>query len=279
VKATQATDPIAEHGEGAFWDAVGQRLLIVDLLKGDVLSVGDQVERHHVGVVAAALRARASGGFVVAVERGFAFADAAFASVETLPEVFDSSLIRMNDGGCDPQGRFYCGTMAYAETPGAGTLYRLDASGSVDTVLTDVTISNGLQWSADGSRVFYNDTPTGEIAVFDFDGASFLNRRTFATLGDGGAPDGLAIDAEDGLWSAVWGGSAIRHFDSSGRLVDVVELPVTNVTSCAFGGPNLDTLYITTSRQGLEPGAQPLAGSVFSANVGVRGAVQHAFVG
>jgi sugar lactone lactonase YvrE len=168
--------------------------------------------------------------------------------------------------------------MAYAETPGAGILYRLDADGSVDTVLTDVTISNGLQWSADGSRVFYNDTPTGEIAVFDFDGA-FTNRRTFVTMPEGGSPDGLAIDAEDGLWSAVWGGSAIQHFDSSGRLVDVVELPVTNVTSCAFGGPGLETLYITTSRQGVEPGTQPLAGAVFSADVGVRGAKQHAFAG
>jgi sugar lactone lactonase YvrE len=279
VKATQATDPIAFHGEGAFWDAEGQRLLIVDLLKGDVLSVGDVVVRNHVGAVAAALRARASGGFVVAVERGFAFVDSTFSSVDALPEVFDSSLIRMNDGGCDPQGRFYCGTMAYAETPGAGILYRLDAGGTVETVLSDVTISNGLQWSADGSRVFYNDTPTGEIAVFDFDGSSFSQRRTFARLPDGGAPDGLAIDAEDGLWCAVWGGSAIQHFDSGGRLVDVVELPVTNVTSCAFGGPNLDTLFITTSRLGLEPGTQPLAGSVFNAHVGVRGAAQHVFAG
>jgi sugar lactone lactonase YvrE len=278
VKATQVTDPIAEHGEGAFWDAVGQRLLIVDLLKGDVLSVGSSVVRNHVGAVAAALRARQSGGFVVAVERGFALVDATFSSVETLPQVFDSPLIRMNDGGCDPQGRFYCGTMAYAETPGAGVLYRLDSDGVVDTVLTDVTISNGLQWSADGSRAFYNDTPTGEIAVFDFDG-SFSNRRTFVKLADGGAPDGLAIDAEDGLWSAVWGGSAIQHFDSSGRLVDVVELPVTNVTSCAFGGPDLGILYITTSRLGVEPGTQPLAGSVFSADVGVRGAPQHTFAG
>jgi sugar lactone lactonase YvrE len=283
VKATQATDPIAFHGEGPFWDAAADRLLLVDMLAGDVLSLDADaaIGRHRVGTVAAAIRARRSGGYVVAVERGFAFADSRLESVESLDEVFDTTLNRMNDGGCDPQGRFYCGTMAYAETPGAASLYRLDPDGSVHTVLSDVTISNGLQWSADGSRAFYNDTPTGEIAIFDFDGATgeFSNRRTFAKLADDGLPDGLAIDSNDGLWVAVWGGSAVQHFDSRGVLEEVIELPVSNVTACTFGGVDFETLYITTSRLGLAPDAQPLAGSVFTADVGVRGAPQHDFAG
>jgi sugar lactone lactonase YvrE len=102
----------------------------------------------------------------------------------------------MNDGGCDPQGRFYCGTMAYAETPGAGTLYRLDPDGTVHVTLREVTISNGLQWNRAGNTVFYADTPTGRVDSFDFDAESgvFTNRRTFTEISGGGFPDGMAID-------------------------------------------------------------------------------------
>ena len=162
----------------------------------------------------------------------------------------------MNDGGCDPQGRFYCGTMAYAETPGAGTLYRLDPDGGVSVTLRDVTISNGLQWNRAGDTVFYADTPTGRVDRFDFDPASgaFTDRRTFTEISGGGYPDGMAIDEEDGIWVALWGGSAVHRYDRAGRLDLVVDLPVSNVTACAFGGPELRTLYITTSRAGPRPG-------------------------
>ena len=198
-----------------------------------------------------------------------------------LPPVFTDPLLRMNDGGCDPQGRFYCGTMAYAETPGAGTLYRLDPDGGVSVTLRDVTISNGLQWNRVGDTVFYADTPTGRVDSFDFDPASgaFTERRTFTEISGGGYPDGMAIDEEDGIWVALWGGSAVHRYDRAGRLDLVVDLPVSNVTACAFGGPELRTLFITTSRQGLDPGDQPEAGAVFRYEAGVRGAPQHAFAG
>jgi len=198
-----------------------------------------------------------------------------------LPPVFTDPRIRMNDGGCDPQGRFYCGTMAYAETPGAGTLYRLDPDGSVHVTLRDVTISNGLQWNRVGDTVFYADTPTDRVDSFDFDPASgaFTSRRTFTEISGGGHPDGMAIDEEDGLWVALWGGSAVHRYDRAGRLSLIVDLPVSNVTACTFGGPDLRTLFITTSRQGLEPADQPDAGAVFRYEAGVRGAPQHAFAG
>ena len=200
---------------------------------------------------------------------------------KTLPPVFTDPLIRMNDGGCDPQGRFYCGTMAYAETPGAGTLYRLDPDGSVEVTLRDVTISNGLQWNRAGDTVFYADTPTGRVDRFDFDPASgaFTGRRTFAEIAGGGHPDGMAIDVEDGIWVALWGGSAVHRYGSDGRLDLVVDLPVSNVTACAFGGAELQTLFITTSRQGLGPEDQPDAGAVFRYDAGVAGAPQHAYAG
>ena len=148
-------------------------------------------------------------------------------------------------------------------------------------VLRDVTISNGLQWTRDGATALYVDTPTGRIDRFDVDpgAGTFSGRRTFAEVAGPGLPDGMAIDEEDGVWVALWGGGAVHRYDAAGRLDLVVELPVSQVTACTFGGPDLRTLFITTSRQGVEPGEQPEAGAVFAYEAGVRGAVPHAFAG
>ncbi len=188
----------------------------------------------------------------------------------------------MNEGGCDPQGRFYCGTMAYDMSPGAGGVWRLDPDRSIHTVLGNVTISNGLQWHADGERAYYIDTPTRRVDVFDFDGAtgSFTNRREFVGFEDGvGAPDGMGIDAEGGIWLAMFGGSNVRRYDPEGHLSEVVEVPVGNVTACTFGGADRKTLFITTSRLGLGDEAEPDAGAVFAYETGVRGAEQYAYAG
>ncbi len=281
--AERFTEPCTSHGEGPFWDAANGRLLLVDMLAGAVVAVdGDGgTRRIELGGVAAAIRARQGGGYVLAAEDRFVLLGPDLVEQTVLPPVFSDPSIRMNDGGCDPQGRFYCGTMAYAETPGAGTLFRLDPDGSVHVTLRGVTISNGLQWNSAGDTVLYSDTPTGRIDAFDFDPASgaFTSRRTFAEIAGGGFPDGLAIDADDGLWVALWGGSAVHRYDSQGRLDLVVELPVSNVTACTFGGPDLTTLFITTSRQGLAAEEQPDAGAVFRYEAGVRGAPQHVFAG
>jgi sugar lactone lactonase YvrE len=283
TRAEQFTNPCTFHGEGPFWDPANNRLLLVDLLAGAVVEVnadGD-TSRHELGGVAAAIRARRSGGYVLAAENRFVLLGPELTEQQKLPLIFTDPKIRMNDGGCDPQGRFYCGTMAYDETPGAGILYRLDPDGSVHVTLRQVTISNGLQWNQAGDTVFYADTPTGRLDSFDFDPAYgvFTNRRTFAEISGGGHPDGMAIDEEDGIWAALWGGSAVHRYDRTGRLDVVVELPVSNVTACAFGGPDLRILFITTSRQGLDPADQPDAGAVFRYETGIRGAAQHAFAG
>ena len=282
--AIQVTESCTHHGEGPFWDARRGTLLFVDMLAGVVVAWDTRgpVRRHPVGSVACVVRARARGGYVLGVERGLAFASDDFGTVETLPAAFADDAIRMNDGGCDPQGRFYCGSMAYAMTPGAGTLYRLNPDRTVDRVLTGVGISNGLQWSRDGSTVYYSDTATGRVDSFDFDPetGAFSGRRPFVeVVGRQGAPDGLAIDEEDGLWVALWGGGAVHRYDAAGRLSEVVELPVPKVTACAFGGDDLRTLFITTSRDGLAAGELPAAGAVLSARAGVPGATPHAFVG
>ena len=281
--AERFTAPCAEHGEGPFWDADAGRLLIVDMIAGAVLSVAPDatVERHHLASVAAVLRARRDGGYVLATEDRFLLLGPDLVAQAELPAVFDDPSMRMNDGGCDPQGRFYVGTMAYDESPGRGALYRLDPDRSVTTVLSGVTISNGLQWTRDGRTAYYVDTPTGRIDRFDVDPATgdLSGRRPFVEVAGPGQPDGLAIDEEDAVWVALWGGSAVRRYTPDGRLDLVVDLPVSQVTACTFGGPDLRTLFVTTSQQGIEPGSQPDAGAVFRYEAGVRGAVPHAFAG
>jgi sugar lactone lactonase YvrE len=179
----------------------------------------------------------------------------------------------MNEGDCDPDGRFYCGSMAYDETPGGGSLYRLDPSGTATVILTGVSISNGLTWSPDGGTAYYVDTSTHRIDAFDYDpDAGLTNRRPVVHIAESdGAPDGLTIDTDGNLWVALWGGSAVRRYTPDGVLTEHLPLPVTNVTACTFGGPNLDDLYITTSRQQVPPGTQPEAGALFRAHPGARG--------
>jgi len=278
VRAEPFTDPIAYHAEGPVWSESWGGLRWVDMLAGDVLSLAadGSVTRRSVGTIAAALRPRAGGGAVIGVERGFVL-EGPDGGLEELGELWDDPGVRMNDGGCDPSGRFYCGSMAYDHRPGAGSLYRLDPDGTVEVAMRDVTISNGLEWSPDGSRAYYNDTATGEVSALD---ADLTARRTFARIpSDDGAPDGLTVDAEGGVWVALYGGSAVHRYTPSGALDAVVELPVTKATACTFGGPDLRTLFITTSREDLPDDEQPEAGSVFACTPGVAGLPARTFAG
>src|SRR4051794_6086160 len=243
------------------------------MLAGDVLflNAGGGVVRRHVGSVVAAVRPRRGGGAVVGVGRGFALGAPA-GSITHRPGLWPGTAVRMNEGGCDPDGRFYCGSMAYDQRPGAASLYRLDPDQSVHTVLTGVTISNGLEWSPDGSRAYYNDTATHRISVFDYHSDSGLtNRRTFAEVPDGGSPDGLTVDSEGGVWTAIFDGGRVHRYRPDGFLDEVLEVPAAKVTACAFGGERLDELFITPSREGLQDGEAPLAGSLFRARCAVRG--------
>jgi sugar lactone lactonase YvrE len=271
----RVTGAVTFHGEGPVWSESWGGLRWVDMLAGDVLALGSNsvVERRHVGDVAAALRPRRGGGAVIAVERGFVL-EAADGTLEPLGELWSDAGVRFNDGGCDAAGRFYCGTMAYDERRGAGSLYRLDADGAVTVALRGATISNGLEWSPDGTCAYYVDTPTQRIDVFD---ADLTNRRTFATVD--GYPDGLTVDAEGGVWVALYGGGAVRRYDASGAADAEVQVPTPITTACTFGGPALDRLFITTSQEGLTPGSDALAGSLFVADVGVRGLPTREFTG
>ncbi|MEV1131235.1 SMP-30/gluconolactonase/LRE family protein [Agromyces sp. NPDC049794] len=281
MRVEQLTGPEVYHGEGPVWFPGWGGLRFVDMLAGDVmtLTADGSLQRRHVASVVAAIRPRTGGGAVIGVERGFALEEPDGA-VRVLPELWSDSGIRMNEGGCDPDGRFYCGSMAYDQTAGAASVYRLDADGVVEKVLDHVTISNGLEWSPDGTRAYYSDTATTVIAVFDYDRETGLtDRRTFVELPDGGRPDGLTVDAEGGVWAAVSNGSAVCRFSSTGVLEEWLDVPASKVTACTFGGDDLDRLFITTSQEDVDTRDDPFAGSLFYADVGVRGMPVRMFAG
>jgi sugar lactone lactonase YvrE len=280
MKAEQVTPPVAYHGEGPVWSEHWGGLRWVDMLVGDVLSLRSDgsVERTHVGTVAGAIRPRSRGGAVIGVERGFALEEPD-GELTVLPELWADPGVRMNEGGCDPNGRFYCGSMAYDKTVAAGSLYRLDPDGSTHVVLESVTISNGLDWSPDGLLAYYNDTETGRVDVFDYDrDLGLSNRRPFVRVQDG-RPDGLTVDSEGGVWVALNHSGTVRRFTPGGAVDAIVEVPPRQVTACALGGERLDELFLTTSRENLSAGEDPLAGSLFRADVGVRGLPAREFAG
>lgn len=279
MRAEQVTDAVAYHGEGPVWSDRWGGLRWVDMLAGDVLALAadGSVERRHVATVVAAIRPRRAGGAVLGIERGFALVDAD-GTITRLRELWTDTRLRMNEGACDPDARFYCGSMAYDKEPGAGALYRLEPDGSVQVVLENVTVSNGLDWSPDGSLAYYNDTDTGRVDVFDYEpDAGLSGRRPF--VGTGARPDGLTVDAEGGVWVALSNAGAVRRYTAGGLLDEVVELPVTKVTACTFGGTRLEELFITTSREGLDAGAEPAAGSLFRVVPGVAGMPVREFAG
>jgi sugar lactone lactonase YvrE len=279
TQVEQITDIVAYHGEGPVWSPSWGGLRWVDMLAGDVLALAKDgtVERRHVSAIAAALRPRFGGGAVIGIERGFAL-EAPDGRVHRLDEVWADRTLRMNEGGCDPHGRFYCGSMAYEQREAAASLYRLDADLTVRVVLRGITVSNGLDWSPDGALAYYNDTATRSIAVFDYDEETGLtNRRTFISMNN--RPDGLTVDAEGGVWTALSDGGAVCRYSAQGRLDARIDLPARKVTACTFGGDRLDELFITTSREGLGEGDSSPAGALFRAMPGVVGLPVRPFAG
>jgi sugar lactone lactonase YvrE len=262
--------------EGPRWHQQRQELLWVDILgrrihRATLTSDGQpgrietvELDRH-VGVVAPT----AAGGYVAAAVRAFLFVDES-GTVTELASLTDASIgVRFNDGACDEGGRFWAGTMAYDKSPGAGALYRLELDGSISTVLTGLTIPNGIGWSPDGAVMYLNDSGTGCLYEFDVDltTGELRNRRTLVAFEQPGpAPDGLTIDDRGDIWVAVYGGWAVHHYSPAGIFLDAVELPVAQATSCAFGGADRSTLFVTTGREELDAQAlaqQPDAGRLF----------------
>ncbi|MUG03834.1 SMP-30/gluconolactonase/LRE family protein, partial [Bacillus tequilensis] len=171
-------------------------------------------------------------------------ADEADGETRAVARLGDDPNVRMNDGCCDPAGRLLAGSMTYDETPGGGSLQRIDADLSISVVLPEVTISNGIGFTSEGSHAYYSDTAAGRVDVFDVSDGELVNRRPFVTVpSEIGAPDGLCIAADGSVWVALWGGSVVHGYDSSGALIESIPLPVPQVSACTFGGHGLSTLF------------------------------------
>jgi sugar lactone lactonase YvrE len=269
-------------GEGPTWDASAARLLWVDILSARVHTYDPATGRRtvmateqHVG----AAKPRAGGGLVVNLRDGVGLYDAggAFRWLHRAPVEGR----RGNEAAVAPDGSLWAGTMRYDEAPGGGTLTRIAPDGTAAPLLTDVAVSNGTGWSPDGSRMYYVDSPTRRIDVFDVRPGDPVpvNRRPLAVVEPGaGYPDGLTVDADGCLWVALWDGGAVRRYTPEGELDRVVALPVRRPTSCAFGGAGLTDLYITSARKGLAA-PHPLSGSVLVLPDAGRGLAQPAFLG
>lgn len=295
IAATLLSDARATLGEGPLWDPARSRVLWVDIKQGHVNATrldGTTEIVVSVDPPLGAVALRAPSGLVLVSGEAISTCRDDGTDLRVLASVPMRPNERWNDAKVDPAGRLLAGTLTetYPDgvhkvfPPGASRLLRLDPDGSVTPVL-DVTLSNGLGWSPDGTTFFYVDTETDRVDAFDYDRVTggLARRRTLATIGSGdGFPDGLAVDVEGGVWLALWGGGCIRRYLPDGTFDAVIELPVSLVTSCAFVGPELDRLFITSARDELTPrqrAAQPHAGSVFIADPGVRGVPVAAFRG
>ena len=284
-----ALDVRAELGEGPVWDVPRQRLWFVDIMRGhvhqfDPTTRGDRV--FEIGQPVSAVVPTSAGGLMMAVKDGFARLDVETGEVTSVARIEGArSENRMNDGACDGRGRFWAGTLAMDHAQEQAALYRLDPDGTVTTQLTGVTNSNGIDWSPDNRLMYYVDTGTRRIDVceFDLDRGAFANRRPLVTIADSdGKPDGLIVDADGGVWIALWGGGAVRRYGPDGRLDREIALPVPDVTKCAFGGADLADLYITTARGALseaEGVTYPQAGGLFHCRPGLIGKRPNAFIG
>lgn len=285
MKLEQITESISFHGEGPVWWAATKKMRFLDMLAGDVLEVDESgnYQRFPTGSdVVACIRPRRSGGAIVARTRDVAIcAEEDLSDIKTLTGDFIEESKRFNEGGCDPHGRFYIGNLSWQKKVGGSQMYQLvPGNDSAKLVLDGLTTSNGIGFSPDGSLAYYNDTETMTTSVFDYDENGLANRRAFVKYKDGeGRPDGLCVDAEGGVWIAMNRAGHIRRYDPNGSLSERIDLPVTMTTAVSFGGEDLSTIFVTTSRDGLADGEEPAAGALFAEKIGVRGLEPLAFGG
>ena len=275
-------------GEGAFWNHKTQNFWWIDI-EGKTLNILDPATRDvatiDVGERIGTVVPDHKGNAILALQTGIFKLDLATQSKTfiALPEP-DVANIRLNDGKCDPSGRLWVGSMHLQQIQDAAALFQITADGEVTQRLDSITISNGIVWSADKKTMFYIDTPDGNVKAFDFDNATgeISRPRIVIEISDTlGYPDGMAIDAEGMLWVALWNGNGVSRWNpETGKMLDFIEVPAHNVTSCAFGGSNLDTLYITSSNLDMTEAEKikfPKAGGLFQVVPGVKGVESYFF--
>ncbi|MBB6448396.1 sugar lactone lactonase YvrE [Geomicrobium halophilum] len=286
--ATCVQDLKSDLGEGPVWNEKKQTLYWVDI-NGQKIHKWkmkqDQQIAYHLPEKVGCLAIREQGGLLLAMENGFYFFDESTEELTAINDTEESlSYNRFNDGKPDPVGRFYAGTIS--STKGNASFYCLDKNLKTSRMFSGVTNSNGLAWSPDETKLYYIDTPTKKVTVHDYDPSTgkLTNGVTCITVPEGiGKPDGMTIDEEGMVWIAFFGGSCVGRFNpQSGEWLKKIDIPASQVTSCTFGGTDLQTLYITTARKDLTEAdldKEPLAGGLFAYNTNIRGMPSYRFKG
>jgi sugar lactone lactonase YvrE len=280
---TAATEVAAELGEGPVWDAARGELVWVDIDRGLVHRRADSRADMtlEVGQPVGCAVPRAGGGLALGMRDGFALVPPGGGAPELVAPVESGRRdTRMNDGACDTRGRFWAGTMSLRGDTRSAALYRLDPDLRVTRMLPGISISNGIGWAPDDATLYHVDSPRHRIDVYDYDadsGTIACRRAVIPIAAELGTPDGLAVDAEGGIWVALWGGGAVVRMSPDGGLEERIALPVSQVTSCCFGGADHATLFVTTAARGAA--GEPLAGTVFTYRPGVLGLPATPFAG
>ncbi len=281
-------DKKAKLGEGAIWDYKKGVLYWIDI-EEEVLYDYDpetgKTANYQLGSRVGTVVPVSSGGVLLALEKGIYKMDFEDTAMQFIAHP-EKHIIgnRYNDGKCDPAGRFWVGSMSTHGKKKAGALYCLD-KGNIQKKIDSVGISNGIVWSGDKTKMYYIDTPTSKVKEFFYNnetGEIIYSRIAVDIPKEKGYPDGMAIDVNNNLWIALWSGGCVTCWNpDNGELIKEIEVPAVNVTSCAFGGKNLDLLYITTARQGMNDkqlAAYPLSGGLFVVNPGVKGVNNNHYV-
>jgi sugar lactone lactonase YvrE len=275
-------DAQANLGEGPAWETHSGCLYWVDIHAGHLHIFNPQEGTDRlidVGEFLGCAAPRSAGGLVLGLRSGFTTLDLSTGKLTRLvnPEP-NLPGNRFNDGKCDPAGRFLAGTLNDTEVKACGSLYSLAPDGAVKTLVTGTLTSNGLAWSPDQHTLYYIDTPTLIVMAYDYDPATgeIANPRPVVSVPpELGLPDGMTSDVDGMLWVALWGGAKLTRWDpATGSLVAEIPLPALNVSSCAFGGPDLTDIYVTTAREGMSPeqlAKYPLSGGLFRIRTNIRG--------
>ena len=277
-QAKLVADAKALHGEGSWWDAQKGVLYWLDCMGAKLHITGTDGDDRIVSLpfLPMTVVPHVNGGFVFATPDSVVYADEACNAFHTIARVSHASAeMRFNDGKCDPVGRLHIGSMGTAGQQDAGVLYRVNLDGSVEDVLTGVGISNGIAWRDD--TMYYTDTIFGRVYAFGYNAGTGVvsNRRTIFKATDG-LPDGMCMDDAGNVWVALWGGfKAVCFNPSTGNVLHEVMVPAPNVSSVCFGGVDMTTLYITTSRLEMDDDQlteYPASGGLFAVETGIRGA-------
>lgn len=277
-------DAKAALGEGPIWDSHTQTFYWIDILNKRIYS-GSEILIELDDLIGC-IAPRKNGGIILTQRSSFASLELDLVKLTPLSTLKgEPSNNRFNDGKCDPSGRFLAGTMDMGESKPTGSLYSFDGK-SVTKLLSNVTISNGLTWSPDYKTFYYIDTPTREVKAFDYDleTGGIANPRVTIRVPEAlGWPDGMTSDMQGNLWIAMWGGAQVTKWDpNKGQVLEQIPVPAKNVSSCIFGGKNLNELYITSARKGLDEAMltkYPLTGGLFRIQTSIEGMPTFEFEG